>query len=72
MPGRTAGRPAARPISAKLVANLITEAGVNRVITLDLHAAQIQGFFDIPTDNLYCRPGDDARHPGATTTPPTS
>ena len=40
------------PISAKLVANLITEAGVNRVVTLDLHAAQIQGFFDIPTDNL--------------------
>ena len=44
------------PISAKLVANLITQAGVNRVITLDLHAAQIQGFFDIPTDNLYGAP----------------
>ena len=44
------------PISAKLVANLIVEAGVNRVITLDLHAAQIQGFFDIPTDNLYAAP----------------
>ena len=44
------------PISAKLVANLITEAGVNRVLTLDLHAAQIQGFFDIPTDNLYGAP----------------
>jgi ribose-phosphate pyrophosphokinase len=44
------------PISAKLVANLITQAGVNRVITLDLHAAQIQGFFDIPTDNLYSAP----------------
>ncbi len=44
------------PISAKLVANLITEAGVNRVITLDLHTAQIQGFFDIPTDNLYSAP----------------
>jgi ribose-phosphate pyrophosphokinase len=44
------------PISAKLVANLITESGVNRVITLDLHAAQIQGFFDIPTDNLYSAP----------------
>ncbi|RYE82161.1 MAG: ribose-phosphate diphosphokinase, partial [Hyphomicrobiales bacterium] len=44
------------PISAKLVANLIAEAGVNRVITLDLHAAQIQGFFDIPTDNLYSAP----------------
>jgi ribose-phosphate pyrophosphokinase len=50
---RTVGR---TPISAKLVANLITEAGVNRVITLDLHAAQIQGFFDIPTDNLYGAP----------------
>lgn len=44
------------PISAKLVANLITEAGVNRVLTLDLHAAQIQGFFDIPTDNLTAAP----------------
>ena len=44
------------PISTKLVANLIAEAGVNRVITLDLHAAQIQGFFDIPTDNLYAAP----------------
>jgi ribose-phosphate pyrophosphokinase len=44
------------PISAKLVANLITASGVNRVITLDLHAAQIQGFFDIPTDNLYAAP----------------
>src|SRR6187455_3620464 len=41
------------PISAKLVANLITNAGVDRVLTLDLHAGQIQGFFDIPTDNLY-------------------
>ncbi|MGO9398787.1 MAG: ribose-phosphate diphosphokinase, partial [Xanthobacteraceae bacterium] len=40
------------PISAKLVANLITRAGVDRVLTLDLHAGQIQGFFDIPTDNL--------------------
>jgi ribose-phosphate pyrophosphokinase len=40
------------PISAKLVANLITEAGANRVLTLDLHAAQIQGFFDIPVDNM--------------------
>ena len=40
------------PISAKLVANLITHAGVDRVMTLDLHAGQIQGFFDIPTDNL--------------------
>src|SRR6266481_2352718 len=41
------------PISAKLVANLITHAGADRVMTLDLHAGQIQGFFDIPTDNLY-------------------
>jgi ribose-phosphate pyrophosphokinase len=44
------------PISAKLVANLITHAGANRVLTLDLHAAQIQGFFDIPVDNLYAGP----------------
>ena len=44
------------PISAKLVANLITNAGVDRVMTLDLHAGQIQGFFDIPTDNLYASP----------------
>lgn len=44
------------PISAKLVANLITEAGADRVLTLDLHAAQIQGFFDIPTDNLFAIP----------------
>jgi ribose-phosphate pyrophosphokinase len=44
------------PISAKLVANLITEAGVDRVLTMDLHAGQIQGFFDIPTDNLYAAP----------------
>ena len=44
------------PISAKLVANLLTEAGVNRVLTLDLHATQIQGFFDIPVDNLYAAP----------------
>ncbi|EJF75656.1 ribose-phosphate pyrophosphokinase [Bartonella alsatica] len=44
------------PISAKLVANLITEAGAHRVLTLDLHAGQIQGFFDIPTDNLYAVP----------------
>jgi ribose-phosphate pyrophosphokinase len=45
------------PISAKLVANLITHAGVDRVMTLDLHAAQIQGFFDIPVDNLFASPG---------------
>ena len=44
------------PISAKLVANLITEAGADRVLTVDLHAGQIQGFFDIPTDNLYGAP----------------
>ncbi|HHG89066.1 MAG TPA: ribose-phosphate pyrophosphokinase [Devosia sp.] len=44
------------PISAKLVANLIVEAGVDRVLTLDLHAGQIQGFFDIPTDNLFAAP----------------
>jgi ribose-phosphate pyrophosphokinase len=44
------------PISSKLVANLLTEAGVERVLTLDLHAAQIQGFFDIPVDNLYASP----------------
>jgi ribose-phosphate pyrophosphokinase len=44
------------PISAKLVANLLTVAGADRVITIDLHAPQIQGFFDIPVDNLYARP----------------
>ena len=44
------------PISAKLVANLITIAGADRVLTLDLHACQIHGFFDIPTDNLYAGP----------------
>jgi len=44
------------PISAKLVANLITVAGAHRVLTLDLHAGQIQGFFDIPTDNLFAAP----------------
>ncbi len=44
------------PISAKLVANMITRAGTDRVMTLDLHAGQIQGFFDIPTDNLYAAP----------------
>ncbi|MEO1066226.1 MAG: ribose-phosphate pyrophosphokinase [Pseudomonadota bacterium] len=50
---RTSGR---TPISAKLVANLIVEAGADRVLTLDLHAGQIQGFFDIPTDNLFAAP----------------
>ncbi len=44
------------PISAKLVANMMVEAGIERVLTLDLHAAQIQGFFDIPVDNLYASP----------------
>ncbi|HEV7251815.1 MAG TPA: ribose-phosphate pyrophosphokinase [Mesorhizobium sp.] len=50
---RASGR---TPISAKLVANLITQAGADRVLTLDLHAGQIQGFFDIPTDNLFSVP----------------
>ncbi|MBD8679807.1 ribose-phosphate pyrophosphokinase [Sphingomonas sp. CFBP 13720] len=44
------------PISAKLVANIVTEAGADRVLCVDLHAGQIQGFFDIPTDNLYAAP----------------
>jgi ribose-phosphate pyrophosphokinase len=44
------------PISAKLVANMLVEAGIERVLTMDLHAAQIQGFFDIPVDNLYSSP----------------
>lgn len=44
------------PISAKLVANMIVEAGIERVLTMDLHAAQIQGFFDLPVDNLYASP----------------
>ncbi len=63
---KTGGR---TPISAKLVANLITRAGADRVLTLDLHAGQIQGFFDIPTDNLVAYPvmADDIRrrHAGA-------
>ncbi len=50
---RASGR---TPISAKLVANMITRAGAGRVLTLDLHAGQIQGFFDIPTDNLFSVP----------------
>lgn len=50
---KTGGR---TPITAKLVANLITSAGANRVLTMDLHAGQIQGFFDIPTDNLIASP----------------
>lgn len=50
-------KPAPRtPISAKLVANIITSAGADRVLTVDLHASQIQGFFDIPLDHLYARP----------------
>src|SRR5437879_9797434 len=44
------------PISAKLVANLLTTAGADRILTIDLHAAQIQGFFDIPVDHLYAAP----------------
>ncbi len=55
------------PISAKLVANLITRAGADRVLTMDLHAGQIQGFFDIPTDNLIATPvmaADIQRHYG--------
>jgi len=44
------------PITAKLVANMVAEAGIERVLTMDLHAAQIQGFFDIPVDNLYASP----------------
>jgi ribose-phosphate pyrophosphokinase len=55
--GRQDRKPGPRtPISAKLVANLITEAGADRVLAVDLHAGQIQGFFDIPTDNLYAAP----------------
>src|SRR6202012_4641927 len=50
---KTGGR---TPISAKLVANIITRAGAHRVLTMDLHAGQIQGFFDIPTDNLVAIP----------------
>src|SRR5690348_7887672 len=44
------------PITAKLVANIITRAGADRVLTMDLHAAQIQGFFDVPVDHLYASP----------------
>ena len=61
---KTGGR---TPISAKLVANLITRAGADRVLTMDLHAGQIQGFFDIPTDNLLAIAGDGRRHPRAAT-----
>ncbi len=59
---KTGGR---TPISAKLVANLITRAGADRVLTMDLHAGQIQGFFDIPTDNLLSAPLLADRHQGA-------
>ena len=59
---KTGGR---TPISAKLVANLITRAGADRVLTLDLHAGQIQGFFDIPTDNLAAVSAARLRHPHA-------
>ena len=52
------------PISAKLVANMITAAGADRVLTLDLHSGQIQGFFDIPTDNLYASPVSREGHSG--------
>ena len=44
------------PITAKLAANMITRAGADRVLTMDLHAAQIQGFFDVPVDHLYAAP----------------
>ena len=44
------------PITAKLIANMLVKAGVNRVLTLDLHAVQVQGFFDIPVDNLFTMP----------------
>ncbi|WP_040482973.1 MULTISPECIES: ribose-phosphate pyrophosphokinase [Yoonia] len=52
------------PITAKLVANMLVEAGIERILTLDLHATQIQGFFDIPVDNLYASPiyALDAKH----------
>ena len=56
MRGRIAKPGPRTPISAKLVANLITHAGADRVLTVDLHAGQIQGFFDIPTDNLFAAP----------------
>ena len=56
-------RSARVPISAKVVANMLTSAGVDRVLTVDLHADQIQGFFDIPVDNIYATPVllDDVR-----------
>jgi ribose-phosphate pyrophosphokinase len=68
---RASGR---TPISAKLVANMITRAGVDRVLTLDLHAGQIQGFFDIPTDNLFSVPvmSRDIKAPTSWSCRPTS
>ena len=56
MPGRIARWPLGSPSRAKLVADLITAAGANRVLTMDLHAGQIQGFFNIPVDNLFAAP----------------
>ena len=47
------------PISARLVASLLERAGANRILALDLHAAQIQGFFDVPVDHLFAHAGDD-------------
>ncbi len=65
MPARTAAPAGRTPISAKLVANLITHAGADRVLTLDLHAGQIQGFFDIPHRQPLRRARHGARHQGA-------
>ena len=56
MPARIAKTSRACPITAKLVANLLVAAGANRILTMDLHAQQIQGFFDIPVDHLYAAP----------------
>ena len=56
MRGRTAKTGRAWPISAKLVADLLETAGASRVLTLDLHAPQIQGYFNIPVDHLYASP----------------
>ncbi len=61
------------PITAKLIANLITQAGANRVLTVDLHSGQIQGFFDIPLDNLFTEPvfTEDIRNRFGPNAPPT-
>jgi ribose-phosphate pyrophosphokinase len=56
------------PITAKVVANMLQAAGVERVLTMDLHADQIQGFFDIPVDNIYASPGAAGRPARRTTT----